>query len=88
MSERGSIDQITCSVCGRDATSSRGGRDSVTAGVSVGWWAQSLQDQDRHICGSCYRSLHPLEREGWLRPRAALSLAPALPVIQALTCLA
>ena len=88
MSERTPTERITCSVCGRDARPSRAGRDSVTAAVSVGWWAQSLQDQDRHICGSCYRSLHPLEREGWLRPRAALSLTPVLPVLQALTALA
>jgi len=87
MPERAPIDRITCSVCGRDAAYSRSARDSVAAAVSVGWWAQSLQDQDRHICGACYRSLHPLEREGWLRPRAALSLAPVLPLVQALTSL-
>jgi hypothetical protein len=68
--------RVACAACGRDGRS-----------LPDGWWARSQLNPDEHLCADCYRALHPLEREGWWRPRPGLGVVPALPVLEALACL-
>ena len=40
---------------------------AIGAIMARGAWAQSLSSRERHLCGSCYRTLEPFAREVYWR---------------------
>ncbi|MDQ6751306.1 MAG: hypothetical protein M3Z33_11210 [Actinomycetota bacterium] len=55
---------LECDECGHREIDSNAGLDAVMA---RGWWSQSMLSSQIHLCGSCYRELEPMAREGYWR---------------------
>ncbi len=58
---------LECDECGHREIDSNGGLAAV---MPRGWWSQSMLSAQIHLCGSCYRELEPMAREGYWRRQA------------------
>ncbi len=62
---------LLCLECGHREIDRSGGLGAI---MVRGWWAQSMTSQRRHLCGSCYRGLEPMAREGYWRRQPLLGI--------------
>ena len=62
---------LVCDECGHRELDASGGPGAI---MVDGWWAQSMMSRQRHLCGSCYRALEPMAREGYWRRQALFEL--------------